>query len=340
MKRFLLCRLILAGYLSLISADAAYAQIASSSLLQGQTTYNPAAVVLRSNTCVSYRNTQGSGETKTEVTTVYYSYDTNETEEITTERQSVMAVLYYSDWALEAFTDVKNSRKIENANNSGSSVATSGNAYEIESKYLAGAVGLNFNDDLSLGLKLVQEEEKTDAFNINNKDQTLGLGASYRFFENLQVGLGGNLTISQPTAQVENNWLEYYYGAGYLVEINPAARIRLEVGWINSPEDGEAASGSNAANNHRATEESDMRGEIQYDMLTALYRTGTYTVKPLSTRSSESDDTTTTVTMGLAVALQDPGAFVEVLQHQSQRTRGEYTTTTSTVLELNVGMVF
>ncbi len=340
MKKSPILQLLFLLFLGLITGNRLLAQVASPQTFKSQQSYNPATAAIQEDSLIAYIQSDGTGESKTVANYFGYEFDSGEVEKITSERRSLLGVFAGDDWGLEAFMDMNHKEEIENENNSGSPVATAGNKYTIESTLRYVLFGISYSPDLKFGVNVAQKEETVTAFKITNTDLTVGLGLSYQLIENLFFGVGGNLVSSEATGKTANRWLEYYYGVGFGIEPDNKLSLRFEAHSINSPEDGEEASGSKAANNHRATDEVFISAELIYQQIKGTYQTRTHTVNPMSTRSSEGKDTTATTTMGVGYTLDDPSVFIEALQHEAERTRGDYTTTKYKSLELSVGFLF
>jgi len=340
MKTISIFRLTYTLILIILSGNQLFAQVASTSLFNSQPSYNPAVAALHEQPEFTYAQLDGSGETKTVLNNYGFEYDTGDVEKITSHRKSLIGIFLFDDWGIEAFTDLSHKVEIENQNNSGSSVSTAGNTYTIEKTLWSVLLGTSNSPDFKWGIKIAQEKEVVEKFKIENTDLTIGLGITYQINDIIFLSTGGNMVTSDATEKVSNNWFEYYYGASLGLELNTEMQLRLEANTINSPEDGAEKSGSSAANNHRAMEELHISMEFIYEQFRATYQTVNYTINPLSTRPSETKDTTTTTTMGLGYTFVSSSVFVEALQHNSERIRSDFTTTNSDSLELSVGILF
>lgn len=316
------------------------AQTASSSLFPAQETYNPAAVYQREDSMAAFLYNNGSGKTETIVENGGYSYDTKETEEITVNRSSLIFSLIRINWSLEALYDITNENAIDNKTGSTSSVATGGNSYKTETTNAIVSIAFEWSDAINWGIRLQSSESVISDFNIVNKDTGLGLGVTYQFIEQLLLGLAGNYVMTEETGRVKNNWLELVYGVSWGLDLGTRTKLRLEYGIISSREDIAEASGSDAAHFHRASNDSRLAVELLYEQWKLAYRSKTIVVSPLSDVTTESEDKTEKISLGVAYHLTDSNYFIELFKHRGERKRGEYTTTTTDVLEINIGTTF
>lgn len=310
LKKSLLILLILVGGV----IQEAKAQVAYPSLFYGEMVRNPAIIMEKEGNIIGYQRVSESGETKTNTT----SGDANEKEDLTNNRTRGYVFYKAEAWAVDFSTILSDKEEIENDNTSSSSVNSGSNTYKSKTSQQVVSLATRPIERLNAGIRLENKTVENEDFDIKDIYTILGVGLSYRWEKSLFFGIGGNYTRSNEEGKVENNYIDYYVGAALTHELMENTIFHFEYSVLYSPEDGEKASGDDSANYHRKTQENYMVAEAIYnERFYGMYQVYKKTISALSTRSEESDEDTTIMSLG--GGYRNELLFIELVRTVTER---------------------